>query len=197
MTTLGIWIAAIGMLAIFSLLVKENPVYRVAEHIFLGVATGNALVVGFNTLKGSAFKPLAEGKTLLIIPVILGVLLYTRYFKDIAWVSRIPMAVLIGVGTGAAVRTTIWDNLLKQISATALPLNSFDNIVMVVGVICGLSYFFFTKEMKGGLSTVPRIGRWVMMVAFGASFGNAAMGRLTILIGRISYLMRDWLHVIQ
>lgn len=197
MNTLGIWIAAIGMLAIFSLLVKENPVYRVAEHIFLGVATGNALVVGFNTLKGSAFRPLADGKTALVIPVILGVLLYTRYFKNLAWVSRIPMAVLIGVGTGAAVRATIWDNLLKQIAATAVPLNSLNNIILVLGVLTGISYFFFTKELKGQLQVVPRVGRWVMMVAFGASFGNAAMGRLTILIGRISYLMRDWLHLIQ
>ena len=36
----GAWIAAFLTLAIFSFLYKDNPFYKIAEHIFVGVSAG-------------------------------------------------------------------------------------------------------------------------------------------------------------
>jgi hypothetical protein len=61
----------------------------------------------------------------------------------------------------------------------------------------GTSYFLFTRRytrpLEGPLGILPRLGRWFLMIAFGASFGNASMGFLSMLIGRALFLVRDWL----
>ncbi len=35
------------------------------------------------------------------------------------------------------------------------------------------------------------IGKWFMMVGFGASFGLTVMARISLLIGRIQFLVND------
>jgi len=60
-----------------------------------------------------------------------------------------------------------------------------------------LIYFFFSKEHKGALGGVAKLGIWFLMVAFGASFGYTVMGRVSLLIGRMTFMLRDWLHVID
>jgi hypothetical protein len=57
-------------------------------------------------------------------------------------------------------------------------------------VISGLVYFFFSKEHKGIIGKVSRIGVYFLMVKFGASFGFAVMGRISLLIGRFEELIK-------
>ena len=40
------------------------------------------------------------------------------------------------------------------------------------------------------------LGLYVLMVAFGASFAYAVMGRVTMLVGRLRFLLDDWLGVL-
>ena len=74
---------------------------------------------------------------------------------------------------------------------------SFSNIIMVVGVIATLSYFFFSLEHKGALGKVAKIGIWYIMLAFGAAFGYTVMARISLLIGRLQFLLHDWLGLIR
>jgi hypothetical protein len=64
----------------------------------------------------------------------------------------------------------------------------FPNLMVVVGVVCGLIYFFFSLEHKGLFSWTSRIGIYVLMVAFGATFGYTVMARISLLIGRMNDL---------
>jgi hypothetical protein len=41
------------------------------------------------------------------------------------------------------------------------------------------------------------IGIWFMMIGFGASFGYTVMARISLLIGRIQFLMTDWLGFLK
>jgi hypothetical protein len=41
------------------------------------------------------------------------------------------------------------------------------------------------------------IGIWFIMVAFGASFGYTVMARISLLIGRMQFLLHDWLGIIN
>ena len=81
---IGVWIGALSALGIYSVLIKDNPFYTMVEHLFVGSFAGIAVVVGINTFLNSAWSPMIEGKYLLIIPILLGILLYSRYFEDIA-----------------------------------------------------------------------------------------------------------------
>ena len=60
----------------------------------------------------------------------------------------------------------------------------------MIGVICGLDYFFFSKENTGIVGKVSRIGVYFLMIKFGASFGFAVMGRISLLIGRFEELIK-------
>lgn len=200
-TSPDVWLAAFLTLAMFSLAIyKENPVYRLAEHAFIGIGAGHAIVTGIQSIQTSGWNPLVKhGEYSLIIPMILGLLLFTKYIKPISHLSRIPMAIVVATGAGLGLRGAVQAQLLNQISATFLPLTSFNNIVIVVGFVVGTSYFLFTtrytRALEGPLKILPKLGRWFLMIAFGASFGNASMGFLSMLIGRALFLVRDWLGI--
>ena len=68
--------------------------------------------------------------------------------------------------------------------------------VSIVGVITGIIYFFFSKEHKGIFGGFAKIGIWFLMIAFGASFGYTVMARISLLIGRVYFLLHNWLHII-
>jgi hypothetical protein len=64
-----------------------------------------------------------------------------------------------------------------------------------VGVIGVLVYFFFYVEHTGVAGRVSKVGIWFLMVSFGASFGYTVMARISLLIGRVTFLFEDWLHL--
>ena len=96
-----------------------------------------------------------------------------------------------------AVRNTVGSQVVTQIYATLLKPNTFNNVLIVLGVAASLSYFFFSWESKGVLAVPSKIGRIVMMITFGAAFGNTVMGRMSLLIGRLQYLWGTWLGVMK
>lgn len=193
---LEIWIAAFFTLAVFSFLFGENKIYRFAEHVYIGASAAIGLVAGTNYLKSNLIAPIGAGKLVLIIPAILGLLLYTRFSSKLTWLSRYPMALIMGFGTGMAMRGTIVAQFLSQIQGTIIPFNSLGNIVIVLGTTAVLLFFYFSRERTGFLKHYSTFGRWIMMVAFGATFGNAVMAQLALLIGRIQFLLQDWLHLL-
>jgi len=71
------------------------------------------------------------------------------------------------------------------------------NLLIVIMVIAGLVYFFFSLEHKGVVGKTATFGIWVIMVGFGASFGYTVMARVSLLIGRIQFLLGDWLHLVE
>ena len=195
---LGTWIAAIGTLGLMSFAIKENPFYRLVEHIYVGIGAAHSLIMGWEVLQNSAFTPMIDnGDFLKIIPVVVGLLLYTRFMKGQMWLSRYPMAVLVGIGVGLTIKGTIGAQIINQVKATMIPLNSLDNIIIVFGVLTVLMFFYFTRKNTNPVfNTSSRIGRYVMMIAFGALFGNAVMGRMSLMIGRVNFLLGEWLGII-
>lgn len=196
-----VWIAAIGSIAVFSSMFKDNRVYRAAEHIFVGSGAGYALSQAYRNIVIQGWQPVQNnGKWILIIPLLLGLLLYTRFVRKIAWVSRWSMAFLIGVGTGISIYGVYNSQLIAQIRATMVPLyvaGNFaatrDNIIMVVGVAAVLLYFLFTVPLKGPMKHVIGFGRVMMMITFGVSFGNVVMGRISLLLGVLETVYSKWL----
>jgi hypothetical protein len=202
--TIGIWLGAGLTLCIFSFLYKDNPFYKFAEHLYVGISAGYwAAMEWHNVFLPNLWKPLTEqGKLLLLVPFAFGILLFSRFTKKFSWLSRWSMALIIGMYAGIAIIGYGSGDLILQIHANLLPLwtgnwfSSFNNILLIVGVIGGLIYFFFSKEHKGALGAGAKIGVWFLMISFGASFGYTVMSRMSLLIGRVYFLMVTWLHIL-
>ena len=199
MDTLGIWVGAFLTLSFLSILFKENPFYRLAEHLYVGLAAGQAIVMGWLNVKNMAITPLTkEGRFVVIIPLALGILLSSRFLpSQVRWLNRIPSAFLVGVGTGLAFTRFAQSDLIGQIRGAFVPIDSVNVLVIFIGSLSTITYFFFTKEQKGALKVTSQIGRYTMMIAFGSAFSNTVMGRLSLLIGRLQYLLGDWLGILK
>ncbi len=206
-----VWIAAILTLAIFSFLYKENPLYRFAEHLYVGIANGYAitfywhrvLVPSFFDRVGAASTPIAT-KIWLIVIAVIGALYFTRFIPKVSWLVRIPIAIVLGYACGASIPRAIDAEIIRQAKATIITRASFAHwqtglwaVIILLGVIATISYFFFSSERKGVLKPLSYAGIIFIMIGFGASFGYTVMARISLFIGRLQFLLGDWLGLIK
>jgi len=200
---IGVWCIVLLTLSIFSYLYGDNPFYKAAEHIFVGVSAGYVFTITFwDTIWPNLFGRLFpdyvgagfEFDITYIFPLILGVFMLFRLSKKHDWLSRISIAYIVGMMAGLKFYVFLNSNLLTQIKSSTVNLSGtyfsiFNDIIILVGVISGLVYFFFSKEHTGTLGKISRIGVYFLMIKFGASFGFAVMGRISLLIGRFEELI--------
>jgi hypothetical protein len=199
----GTIIAGLLTLAILTFLYRDNPIYKVAEYLLLGVSIGYTLVVAWNnTLMDTLFKPLFGGADWsLIVPLILGLMMFGRFSRQTSGWVKFPIAVLIGSGAGVAIPAMLDQRTLKQMSATISPLVTAGGwpditaIVVIVGVISTLTYFYFSREHKGAIGSVAKVGTWFLMIFFGTTFGYTVMSRMSTFIGRMEFLLSDFLRI--
>jgi hypothetical protein len=181
----------------FSFLWKENKVFRTFQHIYVGIAAGYGIVMQWKAIKNMAYTPLVtKGVYTWIVPIVLGLMLFTRFFKQVNWLARWTVAFLIGIGSALAIKI-LETEFVRQAQATFLPLNSFNNWLLVLGTLAALTYFYFTVKPNPALTGAAKLGRYVLMLAFGAGFGNAVMGRVSLLISRMQFLFGEWIHLIK
>ncbi len=150
------------------------------------------------------FVPLAAGNEFhLIIPGLLGLLMFGRFFKKTRQLSRIPIAVLIGAGAGLAIPAMLYALTFKQLGATVAPLITASGwpdltaLTVIVGVSTTISYFYFSREHKGWLGHSAKIGTYFLMIFFGTTFGYTVMSRMSVFIGRVEFLLSDFLRLTQ
>jgi hypothetical protein len=222
MELLGIWVAAILTLCIFSFLYKDNPAYDVAQNLFVGLTLGYVLVVKvlkegiFGVIKDQFFatgtwtiQPDIAAIVSSVIAILLGLLFFSSYVPKWSWLVTIVLALTIGWGSGIVISAELSSKVYAQVTSTILDFQGFsekeffsgsksqvNTVLMLVGVICTLTYFFFSVEHRGVPGKLAKIGVIFIMISFGASFANAVAGRVTLLIGRMTFLLGDWLHLI-
>ena len=117
-----------------------------------------------------------------------------RLIPSLSWLARFPIAYIVGMAAGLKVYVYINSNILMQIQNSAIDFSKsggeiFNHILVLLGVISALVYFFFSKEHKGTVGVISKIGIYFLMIKFGASFGFAVMGRISLLIGRFEDLI--------
>ncbi|MFH2050743.1 MAG: hypothetical protein ABIJ12_15010 [bacterium] len=201
----GTILAGLLTLAILSFLYRDNPVYKMAESLLIGVSIGYFLVITWTkTIMDLLVDPLFyDAKWPLVIPMALGIMMFGRFHKKSSSMSRIPIAVLIGSGAGVAIPAMLDARILKQVSATIAPLMTetgmpdISVIVVLIGVLTTLSYFYFSREHKGVLGVSAKIGTYFLMAFFGTTFGYTVMSRMSTFIGRMEFLLSDFLKLTQ
>ena len=242
MDIFGVWISVFLTLSIFSYLYKDNPFYKAAEHLYIGVSAGYVAVISFwqqiqpnlfgrlwpridvnaemgifksvwyfvydvfnwvSTLGGwldrsifptNGIKGFDEISWIYIIPFILGIFMLLRLVPSLGWLARWAIAYIVGMAAGLRFYGFLNSDVLLQVKAATVDFSGdwwsiFNGLILLVGTLSGLVYFFFSKEQTGIVGRVSKVGIYFLMIKFGASFGFAVMGRISLLIGRFEELI--------
>lgn len=191
-------------LMIFSYLLGDNPLYRLALHLFVGALVGYSF--GIVLRQVFIFKilvQLRDKEYIVVAPLILGILLLIKGLPRHAYIGNFSVAYLVGVGTAVALSGALLGTLVPQIGATgrALSLASLasfrDGLLIIVGTVCTLMAFTFTAQRRQGLAGVPAqitgamawLGRLFLIFALGIALAGALTASLSIFIGRTQYLI--------
>lgn len=205
LNTVGIWLQAIFTILLISVVFKDNPAYRFSEHTYVGLFAGYGVALAyFNYIRPNWQDKIMKGDLIWLVPALLGLLMYTRYIKPIAWLARYTICFNLGIGSGYVLSKDFKPFFVDQVRSTFLPLwgltdwwKMVSNWIFVVGTISALVYFLFTLEKKGFQGKISAIGRVTMMIAFGAAFGNTVMARVALFLGRMQFLLGNWLKLIK
>ena len=83
---IGAWVAVGLTLFIFTFLYKDNPLFKLAENLYVGVSVGYTIVKTYDTvIVQLIWRPMVEnGEWALLIPVAIGLLMLTRYVPKAA-----------------------------------------------------------------------------------------------------------------
>ncbi|HPF33857.1 MAG TPA: hypothetical protein P5571_03700 [Candidatus Krumholzibacteria bacterium] len=223
-TSLEVWVGALLTLMVFSFLWRDNPFYKFAEHLFVGVSAAYWMVVGFwTTLWPRVVVPLVPGAVkvvspeaeagpfdpLALLPALLGLLMLCRMVPRLSGLARWPTAFVLGTTAGYTVVRYVRSDFLNQIRAAVgegvllrTPDGRLDTAESVaaaatlLGTLACLHYFMNTRREGRVSSPFARLGLLVLMITFGASFGSAVMARISLLVGRLQELMGSWLGLI-
>lgn len=202
-----VWIAAILTLFIYSFLYKDNPFYKFAEHLVVGVSVGYGVSLFYHQqFIAYVYKPMTTdfgGNWHYIIPLVLSTCFLMRFIPKVSWMIRWPIAISLGFGSGLAIPLTVQASLYEQIRNTMLPLYGANvdmyvfamNLLIIIGVLSCLTYFYFSIKHVGVIGSVSKVGIVFLMIGFGTSFGNTVMARVSLLIGRSGFILTDWLGI--
>jgi hypothetical protein len=206
------FVGLILTLLVFSYLIGDNPLFRFAIYLFIGVSSGYAATaVWHNVLMPRLFSRLGDLNQLilLIVPLILGISLLAKLSPRISWLGNFAMAVLVGVGAATAVGGALIGTLLPQAEAA---MNMFDPSapgggsffarlfqggVMLIGTVLTLASFHYTlgRTADGAaksnriLDGVAWAGRLFLAITLGVLFAGVYMAALTAMIERLSSLI--------
>jgi hypothetical protein len=202
-------------LMVFSYLIGDNPLFRIAVYLFIGVASGYAATIVLQyVLLPKLSQALTPFTPLSLVPFVLGVSLLAKLSPRVSWIGSFAMAVLVGVGAAAALGGALIGTLLPQAQAA---INGFDirsagnlNLgeaafrllgggIMLIGTVVTLASFHFSAGRAA--DGVPRrnriieglawVGRIFIAITFGALFAGVYMSALTALIERLSFLINS------
>lgn len=206
-------LGAVLTLFIFSYLLDDNPLYRLALHIFVGVTVAYVLIVALQSVLLPLLSPPdpsdSDARLLWVISlvgVLLGVLLFARGIRGLSWLGDIPIVVLLGVGVGVALAGAVLGTLVPQVNAATNPpipeppiipeiLEPVGKIVAVIGTITGLMVFTFIVRRPARsltnrvLINGAGVGRWFLLIGFGAVYGGVLIAGVAIFADRVQYLI--------
>lgn len=197
-------------LLIFSYLINDNPLFRMAVYLFIGVASGYAAAVIWQYVLAPKVLILLQSSDpnlwlLTVIPLLLGFSLLAKLFPKISWLGSFAMAILVGVGAATALGGAVLGTLIPQVGAAidaldfrSAPTGAFGKLVegtiMLAGTVFTLAYFQFsarraqdgTPKRHPAFEVAAWVGRFFIAVTFGVLFAGVYMAALTAMIERLT-----------
>ena len=206
--------ALIGLLLtlmVFSYLIGDNPMFRIAVYLFIGAASGYAAaVIWHSVLIPRLSQSLSSFNSLSIVPLVFGISLLAKLSPRTAVIGNFAMAVLVGVGAAAAIGGALIGTVLPQAQAaidgfdllsagSGLEAASrlFEGAVMLGGTVFTLASFHFSAgraadgapERNRILEGIAWVGRVFIAITLGVLFAGVYMSALTAMIERLSFVL--------
>lgn len=212
MEIISAFIGLILTLMVFSYLIGDNPLFRIAVYLFIGVASGYAATVivysvllpRLSSLRANDMNQLILG----VIPLLFGVTLLAKLSPRISWIGNFAMAVLVGVGAAVAIGGALIGTLIPQLGAA---IDAFDvrsaesglgvaskllqGVVMLGGTVFTLASFHFSAghapdgapRLNPIIEGIAWVGRLFIAITLGVLFAGVYMAALTAMIERLSF----------
>lgn len=190
-------------LFIYSYIVGDNPLYRIAVHLLVGVSAAYAAVIAVRTVFLPVINEIMAAPTeptslTWLVPLLLSILLLLKFIRPLAWVGNSSVGVLITAGAAVALVGVISGTLIPQLLQTG-GANPVLGLVTALLTISVLLYFQFTgrADQDGEYSApgwrrlIAGIGQATIMITFGALFAGAFSTSLALLVERISFYMTE------
>jgi len=168
--------------------------YGIAYNITTLFGTVNPTLLTKNGIDTKSDDPVIYFSYL--IPLGLGLLMLFRLIPSLSWLARYSIAYIVGVFAGLRAFSYLNSDILAQVIGVqndisfSDPFSFINGMVLIIGTISALIYFFFSKKHEGALGRVSKVGIYFLMISFGASFGYTVMGRISLLIGRFDDLIK-------
>lgn len=220
----GIFIGFLLTLFIFSYLLGDNALFRIASHIFIGVSTGYfAVIIILNViwpkiiLPVTDLIPLSRQSLLNLVPLLLSLILLTKLTPVWRGYGSPIMAFLVGTGVAIAIGGAVMGTLLPQVSATTdlfdrqltgIEQGSYwvlisESILILIATLSTLIYFQFNvKNQAGNLNgrvtwqqRVSSLGEIFIAITFGAIFAKILIAALTAFVGRIDEIITTLMNI--
>jgi hypothetical protein len=200
---------------VLSYLIGDNPFFRLAIHIFVGVAAGYAGAVAWHqVLWPRLFRPIVYGtlaeRLLAVIPLLLGILLLSKLSPRAARLGNPAMAYLVGIGAAVAIGGAVMGTIFPQTAATVnlfgvtgdgMVEKLFEASIVLVGAVTTLVYFHFgAKPTPGGprrgqlTQSLGWVGQVFIAITFGALFAGVYAAAMTALVERLLFL---WTFIVS
>jgi hypothetical protein len=216
MDILGAILGFVLTLMVLSYLIGDNPLFRIAIHIFIGVSAGYVCIIVINNvLLPRMIVPLISGTTeerlLTIIPTLLGWLLLTKISPRLASFGNIPVAYMVGVGAAVAIGGAVLGTLFPQVITTVglfdlttsrgfesnRGLQLVNGVIILVGTMSTLAYFQFGKGkwlansagLRSWLEGSRQVGQVFIAITFGFLFAGIYSAAMVALVERLSYIV--------
>lgn len=194
-------------LLVLSYLIGDNPLFRSAVYVFVGVASGYAAVAAWHyVLLPRLFQPLASADpaqlTFVIVPLVLSLTLVTKLSPRIAWLGGFAMALMVGAGAATALSGAVIGTLIPQTRAAMDivqpgPLGFVQGVFALVGTVLTLAYFQFSASRAADGTAKRNVifellawgGRIFIAITLGVLFAGVYLAALTALLERLSALV--------
>jgi hypothetical protein len=210
----GLLIGFILTLLIYSYLLGDNPLYRLAVHVLVGVSAAYAAVVVVQQVILPVYAqirqdPTSPSNVLWLIPTLFALLLLLKRLPTAPWFGNSTMALLVGVGAAVALTGSVMGTLWPQVTAVpgeaATDRDLIQGLIVALLTACTLLTFHFTSRVNdAGQWRRPfwqrgfvHIGRAVLMVTFGALFAGVFNTSLILLTERANYFLNEFLRLLS
>jgi hypothetical protein len=216
METIAPFIAAALTLMVFSYILGDNILFKLASHIFVGVSVGYAMLILWHEVFAHLLQP-SENQLLRVLPALLLCLLLIFKIRPSQGevtnvLGAIPMAFVLGVGAALAIGGALFGTLIPQVSATMnISLNPthypdteqeigivnwLNNFIIFIGTTGTFFYFMFVVRSQGMFSGVREgfirfwagMGRLIIIFTLAALFANTISARVAVLVSRLQFL---------
>ena len=192
---IGLIVASILCVSLYTLLYGDQPISRIAEHIYIGFGAYWIVNRIMYFWREGVERMLEPGQAHFVIPVILGLMILGRLYKPTRWMYRYPMALIIGSSIGVSLRTMVFSQIIDQYVVGNLPpttpligvpaVVTINSLIIIFGTICSTAFFIFSHDFTGPTKYIHRAGRLFLLCAFGATYGQTTSYRYEAMAGNL------------